>query len=537
LVTAEVGAATRGPLKFRTSTNLLDLLGVNMYSSVPKAISELVVNGYDADANYVVVTSYPDRIVVEDNGDAMDEQSIREQYMFLGSRHKRRQPMTPRFHRAPIGAKGIGKLAGLGIAKRIEIETWRDGMSYAWTIDRDEMESAAKAGGGEATLDRALIPFAKGRTKATGSGTRVTLKRIRPEVEYDTKKLRQHLAQELPLSSTFQVVVDSQKLKRSDTPGKRISIGVDDPVCGRIEGHIVVARKRVTPPGVVTTVRGRAVGGPSFYDLDVSARRYHSTDFITGQVECAGLDTDDGSTSAIKTDREGFTINHPKYVAFARYMTEQLYRVAKQIEDDNDHRHEEERREKLTEAVRNTTDVLNAWNRDHLRRMQLTALSKVNAHRDEVNGEEVSHPVVNAEDQGGTRPNGPEHPPVPPKDRVPVNVVLGTGRLRIKSQVFDVRVEPLGEDAPECEFRRDQGAVIVNSSHPSYEEALRNRWTDVVVLRAVAARFACDESATSAEAYELLDDILKFAARRSKRRRAGTIDEEDEEVLLPAWAG
>ena len=533
-MTVQARPATRAPLKFRTSTNLLDLLGVNMYSSVPKAISELVVNGYDADATYVVVTSHPDRIVVEDNGDAMDEPSIRDQYMFLGSRHKRRQPMTPQLHRAPIGAKEIGKLAGLGIAKRIEIETWREGTLYSWAIDRDDMESAARADGGEATLDRALIPFTKSKTKMTGSGTRVTLRRIRPEVEYDTKKLRQHLAQELPLSSMFQVVVDSQKLKRSDTPGRRTSINYDDPVCGRIEGHIVVAKKRVMPPGIVTTVRGRAVGGPSFYDLDVSARRYHSTDFITGQVECAGLDTDDGSPSAIKTDREGFTVNHPKYVAFARYMTEQLYRVAKQIEDDNDHRHEEERREKLTEAVRNTTDVLNAWNRDHLRRMALTPLSKVKAHRDETNGQEVSHPVLDLDDKGGTRPPGPEHEAEPPKETVPISVVLGTGRLRVKGQVFDVRVEPLGEDAPECEIRRDESAVIVNASHPSYEEALRNRWTDVVVLRAVAARFACDETATSVEAYDLLDEILKFAARRAKRKRAGTIDDEDAEVLLPA---
>ena len=72
--------------------------------------------------------------------------------------------------------------------------------------------------------------------------------------------------------------------------------------------------------------------GLPFCAADVSARRYHSTDFITGQVECGGLDADDGSSSAIKSDREGFIVNHPAYVAFARYMTDELYKVAKQIE-------------------------------------------------------------------------------------------------------------------------------------------------------------------------------------------------------------
>lgn len=527
-------AGLPAPLKFRASTNLLDLLGVQMYSSVPKAISELVVNGYDADATYVIVTDEVKQIIVEDNGDAMDEQAIRNQYMFLGSGHKRSQQFTPKLHRRPIGAKGIGKLAGLGVARRIEIETWRDGVSYRWVIDRDDMEEPALQGAAhDATLDRALIPFRLDKTDRLGSGTRVVLTRLRPEVHYDVKKLRQHLAQELPLSSTFQVVVDGQKLRRSDTPGKAYPIRHNDPVCGVIEGKIVVARKRVQPPGVVSTVRGRAVGGPSFFDLDVSARRYHSTDFITGQVECGGLDPDDGTYSAIKTDREGFTLNHPRYIAFAKFMTAEIYRITKQIEDEADRRHDDERREKLSEAVQNTTDVLNAWNKEQSRRLQLALAATVKAHRD-VNGTEVAHPVVEAICKGGTREPGPEHEPESPRTFEPTPVVLGSGRLRIKNQTFDVKVEPLGEGATECEIRRDQGVVIVNESHPSYEEALRNRWTEVVVLRAVAARFAADVATTAAESYEVLDDILRFAANRSKRRRAGTIEDEPEDVIAPA---
>lgn len=520
----------RPPLKFQTSTNLLDLLGVNMYSSVPKAISELVVNGYDADATYVVVTSSTKDIVVEDNGDAMDEEAIRNQYMFLGSRHKRRQPFTTRLHREPIGNKGIGKLAGLGIAKRIHVETWRDGSSCSWAIDRDEMERAGRHG--EATLDRALIPLTKVKTSRPGSGTRVTLTRLRSEVRYEPKKLRQHLAQELPLSNLFQIIVDGERLKKSDTPGKRIAIRHMDPVCGRIEGHIVVAKKRVQPSGVVTTVRGRAVGPPSFFDLDVSARRYHSTDFITGQVECSGLDSPDG-TSAIKTDREGFTQNHPGYIAFATYMTGEIYKIAKEIEDANDKRNDQEGHERLSAAVRNTTEMLNAWNKDHARRLTMALSANVKARRDD-NGQDVTHPVVKADDLGGTRPPGPDHEPEPPRAAETIPVVIGSGRLRLKNQTFDVRLEPLGEASPECEIRREQSLVIVNSSHPSYEEAVRNKWTDAVVLRAVATKFACEEAATAAEAYELLDDILRFAANRARRGRAGTIEDEPAEDLAPA---
>jgi hypothetical protein len=41
-------------LKFMVATRMLDHIGVSMYSKYPKAIGELVVNGYDADASYGV---------------------------------------------------------------------------------------------------------------------------------------------------------------------------------------------------------------------------------------------------------------------------------------------------------------------------------------------------------------------------------------------------------------------------------------------------------------------------------------------------
>ncbi len=91
-------------LKFITATRMLDHFGLSMYSKYPKAISELVVNGYDADANYVTVdikagsglvpeeklvravfgNKWDDKIVIQDNGEGMDERDLREAYMFLG---------------------------------------------------------------------------------------------------------------------------------------------------------------------------------------------------------------------------------------------------------------------------------------------------------------------------------------------------------------------------------------------------------------------------------------------------------------------
>jgi hypothetical protein len=117
----------------------------------------------------------------------------------------------------------------------------------------------------------------------------------------------------------------------------------------------------VRAPGVITTVRGRAVGGPSFFGLVLGNRRYHSTDRIAGQVEVAGLDPDDDTPTAIKTDREGFVTSHPRYEAYARFMTATLERIAKDLEARADAERDARRRAKLNEAVRHATEVLNAF--------------------------------------------------------------------------------------------------------------------------------------------------------------------------------
>ena len=108
----------------------------------------------------------------------------------------------------------------------------------------------------------------------------------------------------------------------------------------------------------------------------------------------------------------------------------------------------------------------------------------------------------------------------------------GTGRLRFRGQSFEVRVEGRGEAAPECVILREESLVIVNDEHPSFEEAERSAWTEGLVFRAVATRFACEESHTAEEAYDLLDKMTRFAARRAKRKRTGVpLDEAD---LAPA---
>lgn len=513
-------------VRFKVSARLLDHLGLAMYSSVPKAISEIVVNGFDADANLVVVTSTRDRVVIEDNGSGMSETRI-EQFLTLASGDKRKRGRTPIYHRDPVGAKGIGKLAGLGIARRIEVETWQDGTLATFAIDRDAMGPAG-ASGTETMLDRAPMSLRLSKTEESGSGTRVTLRKLRPEARFVAAKVREHLASELPLSDTFRVVVDGVTLRKDEVKGRRIPVRYKDPVAGLIEGAIVIASAAVATPGVLTTVRGRAVGGPSFFNLRLSNRRYHSTDRITGQVEVSGLDPDDGTPSAIKTDREGFLTSHPRYGAYAAYMTSLIESIARELEDQADAESDARKRRKLGEAVARATDILNAFTERERRLFQSGGgprnkgslspgsdilVTKASLEREPAPADDVVPAPPESEEPDEPR----EREPHPLHEAKLIPVVFNAGRLRFRSQVFAVEVGHLGPDAPECEIRRQEGLLLVNQDHPTYEEAQRGGWVDGIVLRAVATRLACDQSSTADEAYELLDEIMRFAALHIRR--------------------
>ncbi len=536
-------------LKFTVATRLLDHIGGGMYSKYTKAISELVVNGYDADANYVNVdikvgkrpppgqsslgktfdNIREDKIVIEDNGEGMDERDIREAYLFLGSGQKRIRRHTPIYHRLPIGNKGIGKLAGFGIAKRIEVVTIKNEKCLEFYLDRDELDSAETMGKlSESILDRAPIQLKESSAKGQSSGTTLTIRKIRPEGgKIDGSKLMGYLAHELPLGPDFKVLVNGKPCSPKDMPASRkILVDYYDPIFGQINGEIIVAKAMLKNPGVFTTVRGRIVGDANLFGLSPTSFTYHVGDLISGIIEVGSFDPSDDSDDipVIKTDREGFIESHPKYEAYFEYMTKRLTEICKEEEKKHQVKAEAEKKEKVDEAIGKVAKDLNAYDEFLKRRSQQE--SKVHGHEENV-GKTLMRPNLNIETKrqlGRHR----EHDPIPPQIMKEINAILGSGRLRFKNQSFDIKTRALGVDYFECNVVPTESLILINLDHPTYDQGIRERCIEVVVFRAIAARLACDESESPQEMYEELDQMLRFQADRMKRRRA-----KDPDILEP----
>ena len=149
-------ASPKEPFELDIDLNVLNHLGLNLYSNVPAVLAELVANAWDADATCVDVSIErpagspgQTRIVIADNGCGMDESDVRGKYLKVG--YQRRQgpsgDQTPA-GRPVMGRKGIGKLSIFSIAGNARVFTRKEGADpVGIEMDVADIQAAIKNGG------------------------------------------------------------------------------------------------------------------------------------------------------------------------------------------------------------------------------------------------------------------------------------------------------------------------------------------------------------------------------------------------------
>ena len=131
------------------SLNVLNHLGLNLYSNTPAVLSEVIANAWDADATDVKVDFNINEktITVADNGHGMKQDDINAKYLYVG--HQKRATSadfrTPG-GRKPMGRKGIGKLSLFSIANKIFVYSHKQGgEKEAFIMDADKIKEAIKS--------------------------------------------------------------------------------------------------------------------------------------------------------------------------------------------------------------------------------------------------------------------------------------------------------------------------------------------------------------------------------------------------------
>lgn len=84
--------------KFDVDVNVINHLGVGLYSSTPAALTELVANAWDADATEVSIDIDPlaNTIVIQDDGHGMTPDAIQKKFLNVGFSRRVRRGNQPR---------------------------------------------------------------------------------------------------------------------------------------------------------------------------------------------------------------------------------------------------------------------------------------------------------------------------------------------------------------------------------------------------------------------------------------------------------
>jgi hypothetical protein len=119
--------------------NVIEHLGIRLYQNkIPNVLAELLANSWDADANLVEIeTGHTDAgpfIAVVDNGFGMDLEIIRSRYLVVGKPKRKTPKEKSPGGRRPMGRKGIGKLAPFGIARLVDVVSFRNGELNWFTL-------------------------------------------------------------------------------------------------------------------------------------------------------------------------------------------------------------------------------------------------------------------------------------------------------------------------------------------------------------------------------------------------------------------
>jgi hypothetical protein len=219
-------AAHTAPFEMQFDIGTIKHLGIQMYSSLPPVIGELVSNAWDADAENVSIR-VPESpvidnsvIVIEDDGNGMSDQEVRQAYLIIGRDRRSESGMDATSKGRPImGRKGVGKLSSFGIASIVEVETIKGGETSHFQMDLEEMKKQA----GNRTLE--LPPL-----EPTGNlkkGTRVTLRQIKRyrNRSISIEQLRRGLSRRFSVigpETKFNVVINGKPITAADRDLKRL---------------------------------------------------------------------------------------------------------------------------------------------------------------------------------------------------------------------------------------------------------------------------------------------------------------------------
>jgi uncharacterized protein (TIGR02391 family) len=316
---------------------VIDDLGAKLYSTLPPIISELIANGYDAYAKNVHIelngTGENKTIIVTDDGIGMSFDEVNEKYLRIGRKRRDYIETKTKEKRAPIGKKGLGKLAFFGVAKKAIIETIKDGEKTTFEMDWDKIQSTSD--------NKPYEPTSSVEKTTQKSGTKIVLNRIDRKSDFDLDSLKKSISNYFIFDKDFKVFIksdaetDFQEINneiryQQDDRGEDFSWSFPDeaiklelttkfPFADKISGKIILFNKPVKNNlrGVTLFSRKKLVSVPESFPVQGSS---HFFQYLTGWLEVDFID--DLHPDVIATNRSSLNWNDENLEPLKEFLEE-----------------------------------------------------------------------------------------------------------------------------------------------------------------------------------------------------------------------
>ena len=340
------------PYEMKFDIGTIKHLGLQMYSTLPPVIGELVANAWDANATKVEITIPEEQInqqnselIICDNGIGMSDEDVRSKYLIIGRdrRDIEQSDKTPLPHaRKVMGRKGIGKFSAFGIAKEIVVESVKESNVSHFRMNYDELLKNA---------DERIIELPRlHSTETVFEGTKITLKQLAKfrNRRISIRTIRRGLARRFAVIGAienFEVVIngipispedrDFKRLLEKDVNGKLYLWDYDDveiepETDWKVSGWIG-ALNRTSPAidgidrGIVLMARGKLVQEPFVFDAVVGQQ--YALSYLIGELH---VDFVDEGEDTIGTTRNSLVWDMEPNTALKKWGQGQVNKIARE---------------------------------------------------------------------------------------------------------------------------------------------------------------------------------------------------------------
>lgn len=288
-------------LKIKFAGRFIDLLGHQMYGGPVPAVAEFIANAWDADAQKVEITIPEDptinesKIIVRDFGEGMSFEELNKFYLNIGYERRKERGEKTRTGRPVMGRKGIGKLAGFGIAEDIELCSIKDKNLILFNLNYTKLKEM------QAINDFEFYPDVDKKSE-DHSGVIVTLKNLKLSRKINIENFRTSIARRFALNSdTMKIFINNEPITKESlefefrvpiTDGKWQEEDIKG--FGSIKywfGFLNETIKDKELRGVSVYARDRlAQSTPFFFNLTGGINGQVGLEYLTGQIKADGLD-------------------------------------------------------------------------------------------------------------------------------------------------------------------------------------------------------------------------------------------------------